>query len=649
MRYGKNHSAKKRQIYGLSCRIDGYVTIMNDTGHSSPERGAALIRRLVRTLPDTAGVYRMLDARGDVLYVGKAKSLRKRVRSYVAVDRLSHRIRKMVDETADMVFVHTHTEVEALLLETNLIKKFKPRFNVLMRDDKSFPYIFLSGDHDFPLLTRHRGAQKAKGSYYGPYASAGAVNRTITTLQKAFMLRNCTDSAFEKRTRPCLQYHIKRCTAPCVGFVGRDDYARQVRQAQDFLKGKSRHVQEELATAMQEASNRQDYELAAHYRDRIRALAAIQAQQDINIGHLGDADVIGMARQDGRCCVQVFFFRNGCNLGNRAYFPRHAADDSDAAILGAFIAQFYDSKPLPPEIILPLMPDDHDLLADALNSRPDIRRKTKLVVPRGGDRRRLVSFVSDNASEALAHEQARRAGEQKILQELADLFQMDTPPQRIEVYDNSHISGTNMVGAMIVAGPDGLQKNAWRKFNIRTAAKADDYDMMREVMRRRFGRALKEGRDQSDPSWPDLVLVDGGRGQLGAVRGVLCELGIADDLCLVAIAKGEDRHAGRETFHSHDRPAFDLPPDSAVLHYLQRLRDEAHRFAIGAHRARREKQISASPLDEIVGIGAKRKKALLSYFGSTDAIRNAGIRDLMAVDGVSEKNARQIYDHFHEN
>lgn len=622
---------------------------MNDQSPISLKEGAETIRRHAGSLPDAPGVYRMLDKDGGVLYVGKAKSLKKRVASYANFGKLPLRLQRMVSETRDMMFVHTHTEVEALLLESNLIKKLKPRYNVLLRDDKSFPYILITGDHDYPLLTKHRGARKRKGDYFGPFASVVAVNKTLVALQKAFMLRNCTDSYFANRSRPCLQYHIKRCTAPCVGKVGKKEYAEQVAQAKAFLSGKSQDIQEELAAEMQKASDALDYERAAAFRDRIRALTAIQAKQDINVANMGDADVIGLYQAGGKTCIQVFFFRAGKNFGNHAYFPRHSDDDSIAGILGAFIAQFYENKPVPPHILVSEKPADKTLLEQALNAKDSVHRKVTVNVPQRGDKKRLIDFVVRNAKDALARESLKLASEKKILRAVADLFELDDIPQRIEVYDNSHISGTNMVGAMVVAGPEGFRKNAYRKFNIQTAKAADDFGMMREVLERRFGRAIKEGKGPDTEDWPDILLIDGGQGQYNAVKEILEEMGIFDDLLLVSIAKGEDRNAGREHFFVTGKAPFQLPPNDPVLHYLQRLRDEAHRFAITTHRARRTKQISASPLDDVPGIGAKRKKALLHHFGSGKMVTTAGVKDLQQVEGISADLAQTIYDYFHDN
>ena len=612
------------------------------------ERGAALIRAFVRTLPDSPGVYRMLDVKGEALYVGKAKYLKRRVANYAQVHQLPLRLQRMVAQTVDMNFVTTHTEVEALLLESNLIKKLKPRYNVLLRDDKSFPYILITGNHDFPLLTKHRGARTAPGEYFGPFAAAGAVNGVLIALQKAFMLRNCSDNIFATRTRPCLQYHIKRCTAPCVGYVTKEAYAEQVAQAAAFLGGKSTEIQSVLAARMQDASERQAYEEAAAYRDRIKALTAVQARQIINVEGLRDADVIAMWREDSRSCVQVFFFRGGQNFGNRSYFPRHSAEDTPEAVLGAFMAQFYENKPVPPDIIVSHEPEDAALLADALSAPGKAGRKVTISIPQRGDRRKLLDFALANARDALAREGLKLAGEKAMLDAVATLFDLEDAPNRIEVYDNSHVSGSNMVGGMIVAGPEGFRKTAYRKFNIRAADAADDYGMMREVITRRFGRALKEGKGPGTEDWPGLVLIDGGLGQLSSVMAALAELGIADNLNVVAISKGPDRNAGREKFHRPGTEPFQLPPDEPVLHYLQRLRDEAHRFAIGAHRTRRTADIAASPLDEIPGIGVRRKKALLHYFGSARDVARAGVEDLQKVEGISRATAEQIYRHFHE-
>lgn len=617
----------------------------DDLKMSGLDVGADVIREAAKTLPYSPGVYRMLSEQGDVLYVGKAKSLRKRVSSYTLVYKLPVRLQRMVALARSMEFIVTHTEAEALLLEANLIKKLKPRFNILLRDDKSFPYILLRRDHAFPQILKHRGAKKTEGTYFGPFASAGDVNRSLAILQRAFLLRNCTDSYFAQRVRPCLQYHIKRCSAPCVGKVGELDYARQVQGALDFLEGKSRDVQAEMSLAMQEASARMDYEEAASLRDRIRALTSLQAKQDVHLGRMGDADVMALYQERGMSCVQVFFFRGGQNLGNRSYFPRHDDADDSASILGAFIGQFYQNKPIPKTVVVSQNLEDEVLLEDALSSY--CGHKVDIVCPQRGKRRRALDFALRNAKDALHRQIAANAGEARLLAGVRELFDMEESPKRIEVYDNSHISGTNMVGAMIVAGPEGFQKNAYRTFNIKIAGAADDYGMMREVLMRRFKRALsKEGAVHAD-DWPDLVLIDGGLGQLGVAQEVLEECGILDDVVLVGIAKGVDRNAGREKFFMAGRAMFQLPVNDPVLHYLQRLRDEAHRFAIGTHRARRTKQIHSSPLDEIAGVGPKRKKALLLHFGSAKAVAGAGVEDLLKVDGISRTAAQKIYDYFH--
>ncbi len=614
-------------------------------------RGAQIIRDYVANLPATPGVYRMISETGEVLYVGKAKALKKRVVSYTHVDKLPIRLQRMVAATATMEFVNTHTEVEALLLESNLIKKLKPRYNILLRDDKSFPYILITGHHDYAQVTKHRGARKPKGEYFGPFASAGAVNHTIQLLQRVFKLRNCSDSVFSNRNRPCLQYHIKRCTAPCVAKVGQQEYAQQVDQARQFLSGESRAVQESFAQAMQVASDGEDFEKAAEYRDRIKALAAIQSRQDINLEGIGDVDVIALTQNEGKSCVQVFFFRGGQNFGNRAYFPRHDVEETQEDILSVFMGQFYENKPVPLNIFTSHKPSERALLEEALSTRRD-RGAVKISKPSRGKRKRLLDFVSRNAVDALKRHLAERAGEAKHLDNVAKLFEMEETPKRIEVYDNSHISGTNMVGAMVVAGHEGFRKSAYQKFNIREAKEGDDYGMMREVMTRRFTRALKEGIETNSDDWPDLLLIDGGLGQFNAVKETLQELGVYDDLIIVGISKHEGRNAGREQFFVDGlegmKDPFQLPINDATLHYLQRLRDEVHRFAIGAHRTRRKNDITKSPLDEIAGIGAKRKKALLRYFGSAKDVASAGIEDLRQVEGISQSIAEKIYNFFNE-
>ena len=593
----------------------------------------------------------MLDAAGDVLYVGKARALNRRVASYTRVRALTSRLVLMVSETRSMEIVTTRTEVEALLLESNLIKTLKPRFNILLRDDKSFPHIMLTSDHQWPQLAKHRGPRKRKAEYFGPFASTGGVNRTVTALTRAFMLRTCSDSVFSARSRPCLQYQIKRCTAPCVGRVGREEYAEQVRMAARFLTGESHAVQDEFAQRMHAASEALEFEEAALWRNRIRALTSIQAHQDINLPSGLNADILAIHQSGGKSCVQVFFMRNGSNYGNRSFFPRHAPEDGEAEVVAAFIGQFYDDKPSPPEILVSGLPDQHELLAEALSNRWE--KKVAISKPSRGQRRSLMAMALRNAKEALDREMARSKGQAAMLEEVKELFGLAEAPGRIEVYDNSHIQGSDAVGGMIVAGEDGFVRSAYRKFNIRKDDETpefggDDFAMMRQVLHRRFQRAMREDPDRSTGIWPDLVLIDGGKGQLSSAMAVMEELGIGD-VPLVAISKGPDRDAGREEFHQPGRQSFTLPPNKPVMHFLQRLRDEAHRFAIGAHRDRRKKQATTSPLDAIPGIGAKRKKALLSYFGSARSVARADIPDLMRVDGVSRQVAETIYGWFHND
>jgi excinuclease ABC subunit C len=608
-------------------------------------QGADVIRGYLRTLPNSPGVYRMMNADGDVLYVGKAKSLKKRVVNYTHVMKLPTRLQRMVAETTTMEFVTTHTEVEALLLESNLIKRLMPRYNVLLRDDKSFPYIKITRGHDYPQLTKHRGVRDKSADYFGPFASGSAVNRTVTALQRAFQLRNCADTVYATRTRPCLQHQIKRCTAPCVGRVTPEEYQSQVSQARAFLSGKSRDIQAEMAKQMQAAAEALDFETAARIRDRIRALTATQAHQDINIEGIDDADVIACHQDGGSTCIQVFFFRGGSNYGNRAYFPSHDKNLELPEVLGAFISQFYDNKPSPRLILVSHEPAEQDLIAEALSLRAG--HKVELVEPKRGDKKRLLDHALVNAKEALGRRLSESASQARLLEGVAELFGLDATPERIEVYDNSHIQGTNAIGAMIVAGPDGMMKNSYRKFNIRSdIAPGDDYGMMREVLTRRFSRAIKEDPDRERGTWPDLVLIDGGQGQLSAAMEVMNELDITN-LAVVSIAKGPDRNAGRERFFMPGRPPFGMDPKDPVLYFLQRLRDEAHRFAIGTHRARRTKAIGQSVIDEIPGIGPSRKKALLHHFGSARAVERAGLADLEGVEGISGTVAKKIYDHFH--
>ena len=619
--------------------------------------GVEVIRAYLRTLPNAPGVYRMMDGRGQVLYVGKARSLRKRVVAYTNPAKLPNRLRRMVAETTAMEFVTTHTEVEALLLEINLIKRLKPRYNVLLRDDKSFPHILLTTGEQWPQLAKHRGAQNRKGEYFGPFASAGAVNRTLTALERAFLLRSCSDAVFQSRTRPCLLYQIKRCSAPCVGRIDEEGYARLVEEARAFLTGDSQAVQRRLSQSMEEASERLDFEAAALYRDRIRALAHVQAHQDINVAGLGDADVVGVHHEGGHSCVQVFFFRGGQNYGNRAYFPTNTQNQSQAELLAAFIGQFYSERPAPAQVLVSEPVGELELLAEALSVRAE--RKVRIHQPLRGPKRKLVEHARINAREALGRRLAESTTQRRLLEGVAAAFGLDAPPRRIEVYDNSHVGGTHAVGAMIVAGPEGLMKSAYRKFNIRSAGAVnaaelepgeitpgDDYGMMREVLTRRFARALKEDPERQGESWPDMVIIDGGAGQLSTARKVLAEMGV-HQVAIVAVAKGPDRNAGRERFFLPDRPPLSLPPNDPTLYFLQRLRDEAHRFAIGTHRARRSKAIGKSVLDEIEGIGAARKRALLHHFGSARAVARAGLSDLESVDGVSKTVAKRVYDHFH--
>ncbi|MFP4385870.1 MAG: excinuclease ABC subunit UvrC [Alphaproteobacteria bacterium] len=614
-------------------------------GVPSIRRGVEIISSYADSLPLRPGVYRMIAADGGVLYVGKAKALKKRVSSYTHFEALSQRLQKMVSLTVRMEFITTHTEAEALLLEANLIKKLKPRYNILLRDDKSFPYILIDQEYDFPQVKKHRGAKKQKGLYYGPFPSAGDVNRALSILQRVFMLRNCSDHVFQNRSRPCLQYHIKRCTAPCVAYVNKADYARQVKGARDFMEGKGEAVRQALVQEMQEASRAEDYERAAILRDRIRALTSVQARYDVN-SELGDADVMGIYSNEGVSCIQVFFYRGGRSLGNKAYFPRHGQDEEPSSILSAFVGQFYQNKPIPKRIVLSMPVEDPDLLQQALCEYTG--RAVGVIVPKRGKYRRIADFAENNAQQALDRHLAHSATRLSLRRGVADVFGLDELPRRIEVYDNSHISGKHMVGAMVVEGVGGFEKSAYRTFNIKIADQSDDYGMMREVLSRRFQRALKGGQGPGSDSWPDLLLIDGGKGQLNVCLEVLEEMGIVQSLSVVAIAKGPDRNAGREQFFMEGREVFQLPENDPVLHYLQRLRDEAHRFAIGAHRSRRGRALSQSGLDQIPGIGAKRKKALLLHFGSAKDIEAAGVDELARVSGISRAMAQNIYDFFRD-
>jgi excinuclease ABC subunit C len=620
------------------------------SGAAPPEpasAGAAVIEGHFATLPPTPGVYRMINRGGEVLYVGKALNLKKRVASYIQPGRLNPRLHRMVNETAAMEFVTTHTEVEALLLEANLIKRFKPRYNILLRDDKSFPSILLTQGHAFPQVLKHRGAQSRPGEYFGPFASAWAVNRTLAALQRAFLLRSCADGVFATRTRPCLLYQIKRCCGPCVGLVDDAEYGHLVAEARAFLAGDSQRIQQGLAARMETASAELRFEDAARFRDRIRALTAVQQHQDINLAGIGDADVLAVHQEGGSSCVQVFFFRAGCNYGTRAYFPDHTAGEPPEAVLEAFIGQFYAERRPPPLILLTHPLPNQALLAQALTLRAE--RRVEIAQPKRGAKHNLITHALDNAREALGRRLAESASQRRLLEGLARLLDLDGVPRRIEVYDNSHIAGTDAIGAMIVAGPDGLIKSAYRKFVIRRSGEitpGDDYAMMREVLTRRFARARKEDPDRTLGQWPDLVLLDGGQGQLGVAVDVFAELGI-DDVAVAAIAKGPGRDAGLERLFLPDRPPIQPPPRDPVLYFLQRLRDEAHRFVIGSHRARRSAAIVKSALDEIPGIGAQRKKALLHHFGSARAVAQAGCADLESVTGISLAMARKIYEWFH--
>ena len=626
-------------------REDGATFTIQGGDQPDLKAGEAAIRQVLRTLPATPGVYRMVDTRGDVLYVGKARALRARVANYVQVKALPKRLQRMVSQTRSMAIVTTRNEAEALLLEAQLIKRYRPPYNVLLRDDKSFPYILLREDHAFPRLQKHRGARRSKGRYYGPFASAGSVTSTLNALQKLFLLRSCTDSVFNNRQRPCLLHQIRRCSAPCVDRISKEDYAELVSDATEFLGGKSTRVQAKLGSAMQAAADDMDFELAAVHRDRLRALTFIQGAQAINADGVGDADVWALACEGGTTCLQAFFIRGGANWGHRSFFPAHTADVPADEVLSAFLAQFYEDVPPPRTLLTDRQPADCELLMEALGER--VGHKVQLQVPQRGDRRRLLEQASRNAADALQRRNAESTTQAKLLAELADLFDLDEPPTRIETYDNSHIQGTNMVGAMVVAGPEGFRKNSYRKFNIKgDIAPGDDFAMMREVLTRRFGRAQKEDPDRTQGEWPDLVLIDGGKGQLSAAMGVLAELGV-EDLAVVGVAKGPDRNAGRETFYRPDGRELTLPTNSPVLFYLQRLRDEAHRFAIGAHRTKRAKSLGSSPLDEVPGVGPNRKRALLMHFGTARAVRNASLDDLQRAPGVSATVAQKVFDHFH--
>lgn len=609
------------------------------------EGGVAAIRNVLKTLPAKPGVYRMHDARGDVLYVGKARALKNRVTNYTQVERLPNRLRRMVSLTRSMTIVTTNSEAEALLLEAQLIKRYRPAYNVLLRDDKSFPFILLRADHDFPRIQKHRGARRHKGEYYGPFASAGSVNVTLNALEKLFLLRSCTDSFFNNRDRPCLLYQIKRCSAPCVGRIDKAGYAELVADAKAFLGGKSTAVQAKLAKEMEGAAEALDFERAALLRDRLKALTFIQGSQAINAAGIGDADIFALAHKQGVIGIQAFFIRGGQNWGHRAFFPSHIQDSSEEEVLTLVLAQFYEEVPPARLLLLDRELPEADLLAEALSERAG--RKVEIAVPQRGDRVRLVAQAKRNAEEALDRRLAETTTQGKLLREVAELFDLSEPPQRIEIYDNSHIQGSNALGAMVVAGPEGFIKGQYRKFNIKQAATNDDFAMMREVMERRFARAQEEDPDRDKDEWPDLVLIDGGKGQVSAVREVFERLGI-EDVPFIGIAKGPHHgREGREVFHFPDGRELTLPVNAPVLFYLQRLRDEVHRYAIGAHRTKRAKAITASPLDEVPGIGPSRKKALLLHFGTARAVRSASLEDLQKAPGVSAAVAQTVYDFYH--
>lgn len=624
---------------------DRATTTIRGSDQPDLQAGVEVIRDTVRTLPPKPGVYRMHDARGEVLYVGKARALKNRVANYTQWERLPGRLQRMVSQTRSMTIVTTNSEAEALLLEAQLIKRFRPAYNVLLRDDKSFPFILLRSDHAFPRIMKHRGARKAKGNYYGPFASAGSVNTTVNALQKLFLLRSCTDSFFARRDRPCLLYQIKRCSAPCVGRIDEAGYAELVQEAKDFLGGKSSAVQRKIEAQMAEAAQDLDFERAAMLRDRLRAATFIQGSQAINAEGLDNADIFAMATKGGQVGVQAFFIRGGQNWGHRAFFPTHTEGLSEEEVMQSFLAQFYEEVPPARCILVDRLLPEADLICEAL--REGAGGKVEISVPQRGARRNLVAQATRNAVEALDRRLAERGTQAKTLRELTDFLELADLPKRIEVYDNSHIQGTKAVGAMVVAGPEGFLTNQYRKFNIKTAQSDDDFAMMREVMTRRFGRVQEEDPERQGGTWPDLVLIDGGKGQMNAVKDALEELGI-EDVALIAIAKGPHHgREGREVFHFPDGREKMLPVNSPVLFYLQRLRDEVHRFVIGAHRAKRSRAISASPLDEIPGIGPARKRALLLHFGTASKVRAASLGDLQHAPGVSAAVAQTIYDFYH--
>jgi excinuclease ABC subunit C len=615
-------------------------------GQPDLEAGVAAIKMVAKTLPVRPGVYRMLDARGDVLYVGKARALKNRVTQYTQVARQTKRLLRMIAQTRSMQIVTTHSEAEALLLEAQLIKRYRPPYNVLLRDDKSFPFILLREDHDFPRVQLHRGARRIKGQYYGPFASAGSVRNTLNSLQKLFLLRSCTDSFFANRTRPCLLHQIRRCSAPCVGRIDEAGYDELVRDAKDFLGGRSTKIQQKLGVLMAQASDAMNFELAAVYRDRLRALTYVQGSQAIHAEKLGDADLFALACKGGTMCIQAFFIRGGQNWGHRSFFPAHTNDVPEAEVLQSFLVQFYEEVPAPKLILIDREVPEAALICEALSERAE--RKVAIRTPQRGDQARMIRQAARNAEEELERRLAETSTMARNLREVAETFELAEPPNRIEVYDNSHVMGTNAVGAMIVAGPEGFRKNQYRKFNIKRpeTAPGDDFAMMREVLGRRFARLEKEDPDRSKGEWPDLLLIDGGKGQLSAVCATLEEAGV-HDVPVVAVSKGPDRNAGREIFHLPGGREIGFPTNSPLLFYLQRLRDEAHRFAIGAHRQKRAKAFTGSTLDDVPGIGPGRKRALLMHFGTARAVRNAALQDLEQAPGISGTVARKVYDYFH--
>lgn len=599
-------------------------------------------------MTSASGIYKMLDTNGQVLYVGKAKNLAKRVSNYCQPERLEYRIQSMVSQVASVEIITTATEKDALLLEANLIKKYEPKYNILLKDDKSYPYILITEDHEYPRIAKHRGARKIAGKYYGPFASAGAVNKAITDLQKAFLIRPCSDSYFAARTRPCMEYQIKRCSAPCVGKISVNDYADLVKQVHKFIKGGSREIQEQLVSLMEKESAAMNYEKAASYRDRIKALNQIQSQQIVSISSLDDADIIGIYSEAGQTCVQVFFFRSGQNYGNRAFFPKNSSEQPVSEIISAFISQFYNEDNIPPkDIIVSDSANEDDLLEEALSELSNY--KVKITQPKLGEKKKLVENAVKNAKNALSQKLLGNSKQQQLLDEVAKVFDLSNPPKRIEVYDNSHISGKYQVGAMIVAGEDGFNKKAYRRYNMeeKDVRNSDDYAMMHAMIMRRFKRLKQDSPEKQEGIWPDLVLIDGGKGQLSVALKALEELGLKGQINIAAISKGPDRNAGREQFHMESRDAFTLEYNNPVMYYLQTLRDEAHRFAIGSHRKKRSKSVSKSAFDEIPGIGPKRKKILLNHFGSLEDVKNATLEELQQAEGIDKVIAQQIYNYFH--